>query len=247
VEEALCDSFASQLVSCGLWEWAVFVSLFWIREGRDASGRLHHAKQNRAKDLILRHFTVRNCNASSRRQFLQRIGLPWQWFEEALAYRSGYSGEVEQCVIHLFEADRKRAVQFLETMLLPKVYFFRGDADFQRIAQAFSDSPPDSLIASVLQLFSLEASIANLAHMPQADLRRSELSLKQRELQVLQDSFLFLCHAQSRAKAHRQVMLLRLTPMVPLAAVLSSCIERLRAQKDRVRALLQLTDSYRIY
>jgi nuclear pore complex protein Nup98-Nup96 len=247
VQEALCDSFASQLESCGLWEWAVFVTLFWIREGGDARGRLYRAKQTRAKELILRHFSTENANASSSRQFLQRIGLPWQWFEEALAYRCAHSGDVEQCVIHLFEADRKWAVQLLETMLLPRVYFFRGEADFRRMAQAFSDLPPDSLIASVSQLFSLEASIANLANMTDADQCRSELSLKQRELQILEDSLLLLSRVQSRAMAHQQVTLLRSTPTVPLAAVLSSCLERLRVQKDRVRALRQLTDPNRIY
>ncbi|CAM9539431.1 unnamed protein product [Scytosiphon promiscuus] len=85
---AIAEGLRFQLVSAGLWEWAVYVAL--TAEG-DADGRVVAT----ARELVLRHGhglldAPFGSPDEKRRELLQRLGVPTTWLHEAAAVRAGY-------------------------------------------------------------------------------------------------------------------------------------------------------------
>ncbi|CAN0342283.1 unnamed protein product, partial [Hapterophycus canaliculatus] len=84
---AVAEGLRFQLVSAGLWEWAVYVAL--TAEG-DADGRTAAT----ARELVLRHgYGLLGAHLGSadekRRELLEGLGVPRAWLYEAAAVRAG--------------------------------------------------------------------------------------------------------------------------------------------------------------
>ena len=120
-ETLIVDSVASQLISEGSWEWAVYASLCFVGSGT-FSRNLASARQLRARKIISRFYAPSiDPSAERRRLFLQSMGIPEQWFVEAHAYRSASEGDVFRMIDNLIRLSPKESMVALETLLIPNM------------------------------------------------------------------------------------------------------------------------------
>ena len=131
-EDILLDSFVSQLVDVNLWEWAVYVTLC-TNNVKTASRR--HDVISRAKELIMRHYTVEDdMLLVTKRQFLEnKLRIPSSWFNEALAVRDISTRSVgsspNELVKHLIACHQhKEALAVIQNEYIPQVLMFGNDA-----------------------------------------------------------------------------------------------------------------------
>jgi len=98
VEECrLLEGYAGQLVSVGLWEYAVYITLCCLQK----TSKLDVNRVRRAKEFVFRYY-----DSKSNVQFLlQQVGIPSIWLKEALAQRFGYTGDVVRHVSYLLESN----------------------------------------------------------------------------------------------------------------------------------------------
>ena len=118
-ETLIVDSVASQLISEGFWEWAVYASVCFIGSGT-FSRNSASARQLRAKKIISRFYAPSiDSSAERRRLFLQSMGIPEQWFVEAQAYRAASEGDVFRMIDNLMGFSPQESMVALETLLIP--------------------------------------------------------------------------------------------------------------------------------
>jgi Nuclear protein 96 len=236
--EALCDSYTSQLVSCGMWEWGVFTSLYMIQQGDFGSFNYNYrvSKGGRAKELVLRHFTEDDALSSARRRFLEAIGVPWHWFEEALAYRYGYEGLMVQCINHMSDVDALVTSRLLENYLLPSSFFLGTKHKVAGIAEVFHDWDHDSLAVTLPRIFSLESSVCSISGVD-SDRDKQKLQSIRSELEDVES---FLLERQSRyyGLTFQMLPMLPPVPAAPTSALVRACVNRLGVIKRRTRSLL---------
>jgi hypothetical protein len=146
-ELTLIDGYVAQLVSKGLWEWGVYVLLCSIgldnRTLSQLSGRFRTAKS-----LIGQHF--RSSNAD-KRNFLLSVGVPEEYFQEALARRYMVEGNIGFYIKHIASAGKtEEARQAFELTLLPSSLFVdnRKLDDILLLSDAFAFG--DNCLAAVL-------------------------------------------------------------------------------------------------
>lgn len=117
-EEILIDGFVAQLVSEGLWYWAVYVSMCSM-ESSPQSVVLWRFRI--VKSLICQHFKPENIE---QREFLEFHGVPKEMFEEALSFSFLTQGKIQLYLQHLSAAGKKEKTrEELENILLPKSLF----------------------------------------------------------------------------------------------------------------------------
>lgn len=122
IEEArLVDGFVAQLVSCGLWQWAIYVVL--CVQGQRKSGKLYSSelavRQHKAKQLLFAFF-----QGKQHYEFLKlKVGIPQWWFDEVLSARSVYRGNAYGYVQHLSQFSMENAMEAFELYLLPRLLF----------------------------------------------------------------------------------------------------------------------------
>ncbi|KAL3918991.1 MAG: hypothetical protein SGILL_003976, partial [Bacillariaceae sp.] len=95
-EESLIDGLKAQLLSVDLWEWAVYLSLFIMTPQVPSSSRIEWRLQQ-VRALISQHY---DGSEGSKREFLETIGVPTEWFEESLAWRSKNEHDAYSCIQH---------------------------------------------------------------------------------------------------------------------------------------------------
>lgn len=233
--EKIADSYASQLVDCGRWDLAVLVTLCGITE--QFSKESQRAKSCRAKHFVLRHY---HTGDSACRELLEKkLGLPAQWFEEALACRAGYEGDIDQCVVHLTFCDVKKAISLLEELCLPNIFFLnsKGISSATDVLAAANVMDPNSLAAAMQQYFALDEYMTDLSRM-----NDGQISADLPTLQGIADSvenMLCLRLQQCRSVSHKFLLPVATThQIIPLSVMLTSALDRLKVHKMRIRAKL---------
>ena len=158
--ESILNGFEAQLVNQGQWEWAVFVSLCQI--GPACSPETQRCKVQRAKDLVLRHFGGgggQDLPSSpsldqQRRDFLQRkLGLPSQWFDEALCYRAAATGDPVKCIDHALAFEPDLGHCMLSEYVLPGLFFDAEDKERMDWIETFADNAPRDSVARAMDFF----------------------------------------------------------------------------------------------
>jgi nuclear pore complex protein Nup98-Nup96 len=165
--EYIADGFAMQLVQQGLWDWAVFVLLCAMET---ESPDLFRWKTYRAKEVVLRYY---NYHESSRRDFLeQQVGVPPQWFEEALFFRASSQGDIAGCAKHAERFDPIMSIRLFNEFILPDHFFRFSSDECKELVTAFVESVPDeeegSLAIAMLCLNDLDHNVMSSAGCPQS-------------------------------------------------------------------------------
>lgn len=162
--EYLQNGYESQLIGCGRWEWAVFVSLCVLGHLSDEQKL---AKLKRAKDIITRYYTE---DDSMAREFLEDIlGIPSAWFAEATAYRSVYNHDLPAFVQNAMNYDVMSALAVAEYTYLPEIFFRNEQLRVSEIQTLAKCADHECLISIMVQYFLLEEKLAESSIEAQKD------------------------------------------------------------------------------
>ena len=117
-EDLIVDGVTSQLIGEGFWEWAVYASLCFIGSGTISDSSVI-ARRLRAKNIISRFYSPSvDPPSGSRRSFLQNIGVPSQWFEEAASSRCAFEGDIFGMASNL-RCSTIESIAVMEDILIP--------------------------------------------------------------------------------------------------------------------------------
>jgi nuclear pore complex protein Nup98-Nup96 len=161
-EYQIINSYVTQLLGGGLWHWAVYCVLC-VMATKNSSTELHRSwRIQQAKTLVMMNYTEADEKA---RAFLQNsCGIPPEWFEESLAYRSSSQGDSYGFISHMMNAGQiAEATAALEKTILPNVLFISKDKlpSTLKLIDAFS-SEEDNLISIVNDLAELARAVIDL-------------------------------------------------------------------------------------
>jgi nuclear pore complex protein Nup98-Nup96 len=159
--EHILDGYVAQLTSQGRWDWAVFVLLCTMESTSDEAKLW---KVARAKKLVLQSFLETDPAAASRRAFLEkRLGIPAQWFEEALAYQAAHRGEVLKYIVHSLAYNPESALEALEDLYLPNILFM-SQHEIDNLMQVIEAAAvaQDSLALAVYRFFLLDKRVREM-------------------------------------------------------------------------------------
>ena len=161
--QTILDGFGAQLAQLGLWEYAVFVNLSQIGPSSRTTQRL---KVQQAKSLVLRHFNGKDANSDVRRDFLERtLGIPSNWFEEALCYRAANIGDSFACIYHALEFDEEFGRLMFSETLLPNFFFeVEGKDRLALLEQVSGGKTSESTALAVYLFVILEDRVIEFAH-----------------------------------------------------------------------------------
>jgi len=172
-EYTLLDGYAFQLQSLGLWEWAVYVFLCVLSDTARATSMW---RIQRAKSLVLQnYFDDDNANAK-KRLFLEKLGLPSNWFEEASCYRSFSTGDTFGYIAHNLNLDPEKATKILERTLVPNILFInreKRDSILQLFERLSLKMEHQSLVSAVSTFFAICEEIEELERCYQAEIEES--------------------------------------------------------------------------
>jgi len=191
-ENLIVDSVGSQLISAGRWEWAVYSQLCSIG-GVSITGALVESRKRRAKNIVIQFFDPSSDSlAAGRRTFLEDVGVPSEWFNEALSYRCAYSGDVFEYVNNTLSFSAESASAASEKLLVPH-FLLEGSKQRRNLRSLlehlgkFSDegSKPDGC-DTTLRFLELVDRVEAISNMSQTDIAEIEdLIMESSELSFL--------------------------------------------------------------
>jgi hypothetical protein len=232
--EHILDGYEAQLASQGRWEWAVFVSLCSIGDMSDETKR---SKVQRAKNLVLQNFCVSDHTANRRRAFLEKkIGIPSEWFEEALAYQAANRGELLEYIVHLLAYDTKTALDVLEERYLPNVFFMsKHEIDhLMHVIETVAVAQEDSLAKAVYRFFILDKRVKELVDADQDEITDALPELFDNYESVEETLLSF----RSRASTGNNIGIISSAPKsIPLSCMVSEALEYLGFIRLQLEAL----------
>lgn len=188
---------------------------------------------DRAKTMVLQNY---RSNSKDRRAFLEGVGVPCVWFDEALAVQCATNGDVFGYLSHMVKVSADEACASLESTLIPNIFFMNKSdlAEARMVLDAFSvDS--ESLAGAVFDFFQIYEAIALLEKATQEEVDSSVPLLLERCDQVEQ---VFASYRFGEAKL--QGPTLRIIPdakMVPMACFLAEVLSQISLFKFQLQAL----------
>jgi hypothetical protein len=232
-EQSLIDGYVAQLVTQGNWEWAVYVSLCLL----DASSTKASVwKKQRAQSLVLQHYRNDISNAEKRRKFLESVGVPSEWFEEALALRCSTNGDAFGYLQHMMKVSTDDACITLEHILIPNMLFMNKDRLEQSrpLLEVFSVND-SSLATAMFDFFQVYENILALERSGRAEIDTAVPLL----LEACEDvGQVFAAYRSGEERL--QGPALRLIPdtkLVPMASFLAEGLSQISLFKLQLRAL----------
>lgn len=171
-ECTLLDGYAFQLQTVGLWEWAVYVFLCVLCDKTHATSTW---RIQRAKSLVLQNY-FEDDSHTKKRLFLEKLGLPSDWFEEALCYRSLTTGDTFGYIRHSLNLDPEKAIKVLERTLVPNIFFIgnqRRDSILKLFDELSSKMEHQSLVSAVSTFFAICEDIQELERCTQAEIKET--------------------------------------------------------------------------
>lgn len=221
--EHLAEGFQAQLINSGYWEWAVFVCLCEL-----AKDSHQDAKLARAKGIVLRFFNAEDPSSGPRRSFLEsRIGVPTNWFEEALANRAAYAGDTARFIDHMLLIDSASALELIDEVYIPQVVFFEADDAILLKAGSASASHEDSLAFAIFTYRRLEGKVRDFVVASRQ--KGTEPAEVDRCAKLLKEAshienIIFQRHQSLAPHSSLQPNAI---PMIPLKDALAEALERL--------------------
>jgi len=156
----LLNGYAFQLISCGKWEYAVYVMLCSI-----GNTSLREWRKYQAKQIILQHCWPEDEKINQ--MLIEKIGVPPTWFQEGLADRYANNGNTFLYVQQIKYLSMDLAREALEDHLIP-TSLFRSPEETSRcfeFLRPFSMST-DTLTATIVSLYDLSQEIEELSDDP---------------------------------------------------------------------------------
>ena len=232
-EQNLIDGYIAQLVTSGHWQWAVYVSLCLLESSTANDAAF---KKQRAKSLVTRNYGEDVYDAEGRRSFLESIGVPPEWFEEALALRCSANGDAYGYLNHMVKVSTEETCVTLEQILIPNMLFMNKDklAGARRILEVFSVDE-GTLVFAVFNFFQIYENILLLEGAS-----RAEIDSALPDLLETCESVEKVFAAYRSGEEKLQGPALRMIPdtnMVPMASFLAEGLSQVSLFKLQLRAL----------
>jgi nuclear pore complex protein Nup98-Nup96 len=230
-EQNLVDGYAAQLISQGHWEWAVYVSLF-VLDSSETSYASWKAKK--AKSLVIQNFTGALSRAEECRQFLEDVGVPSAWFEEALALRDATNGDSYGFLNHMVNVSTKEICKTLEQVLIPNMIFMNKEKldESLKLLEVFAVDK-NSLAYAVYTFFQVYQSILTLEGASSTEIEGTMPAL----LEAC-DSIEQVFVAYKSGEDRQQGKAIRFVPaLVPLSSFLAEALSQLSLFKLQMKAL----------
>jgi len=233
-EQVLIEGYASQLLSYGHWEWAVYTLLCNLGK----SQRDFRWCQSQARDIILRNFRD---HMNSQRRFLEGVGVPPGWFFEAIARQCACEGDLVGYLSHMVKVDPDEACVSLESTLIPNMLFLSKDAiiEARMVLKAFSGSNDDSLSTGVEEIFDIYEELLRLERFSREDIEEITPSLIARCETV--EKTLASYNVGKKQLQGASLGLVPGTKTVPMPCFLAESLSQISLFKLRLRALLSRT------
>lgn len=226
---SLIDSYTAQLLANGNWEWAVYVSLcsFLPLDANTLSVQ-------RAKKLVLQNYTGITTKSKSCRGFLESVGVPSQWLEEAIALRCAIGGDSHGHLCHMAQVSGENVTTTLEKTLVPNMLFMNMEELEQalKLLEVFAVED-NSLAFAVYNFFQLHQSISALDGASRGDIESAIPSLSEACRSIEQ----VLISYKSEGKTTRESSLCLTPVVVPLASFLAEAISQISLFKLQLTAL----------
>ena len=151
------DSYVNQLLSVGLWEWAVYVCICSCAVS-STRGDLKELWKDRAADIISRFYHSASDVGSNARSFLEgKAGIPSEWFDSATANNCRFAGDHDGYISAISQMDPSEALRCYEDELLPTLLFNGITDDYEGTISSLLDSDEpsaktDSVTRKVIEL-----------------------------------------------------------------------------------------------
>ncbi len=174
---------------------------------------------------------------TTQRMFLEGVGVPSVWFEEALALQCSRDGDLVGYLSHMVKVDPNEARLSLESTLIPTMLFLnkRALAEARTVLDAFSGNE-DSLTSAVNDMFSVYEEILRLERLSCGEIDEMAPLLLERCERV--EKTLVWCH-DGAMKLHAQSLrLIPATKTVPVECFLAESLSQISLFKLRLRAML---------
>lgn len=205
-EQSLLDSYVFQLLSVGMWDWAVYVSLCTFKKNELCPHVIRH-KVAMAKRIINCQYPVSiGADAKEKRTFLEDIiKIPSSWFDDSLATYCVSTFNVKGFFEFSARSSMEDALKVYEEYILAD-YLFEGDRKTcdllsQVLQSGEHKSSSLSLSRVVRDYLLLLGDVGNYLSGDQAEYTSSNLLSR---LQMLQLDLLKLesnCHQMSSWKS----------------------------------------------
>ena len=117
-------------------------------------------RKTRAKSLVLQNFRDDSPLSADKRGFLRELGVPSEWFDEALALRCAVSGDAFGYIKHMAAFDPSEACKSLEQVVIPNVLFLSKSKLKETLAlvDVFA-SAENNLVSAVVDFFQVYQNI----------------------------------------------------------------------------------------
>lgn len=230
----LLDGYAFQLQSRGLWEWAVYVFLCVLRNTTQSS----LWRIQRAKSLVLQNYFDGDDVNSEKRQFLEKLGLPSDWFEEASSYRSLTTGDAFGYIAHNLNLDSEKATKVLERALVPNILFIsRENRDsILKLFEGLSLSiESKSLVPAVSTFFDIREEIEQLERCSREEIEESVADLLE-ACEEIQQIFSFY-KAGEQKSVEDDLHIVPENYLVPMGSFLAEALHQTSHFKLQILAL----------
>jgi len=234
-EYTLLDGYAFQLQSLGLWQWAVYVFLCVLSDKTRVASSW---RIQRAKSLVLQNYCDGNGENAKKRLFLENLGLPSGWFEEALCYRSFTTGDTFGYIAHNLSLDADEATKVLERTLVPNILFInreKRDSILQLFEGLSLSVENKSLVSAVSTFFGIREEIEELERCSREEIEDSIPGLLE-ACEVIQQ--IFSSYKASEEKlVDNSLDMVPLTYLVPMGSFLAEALHQTSHFKLQILAL----------
>jgi nuclear pore complex protein Nup98-Nup96 len=170
-EYTLLDGYAFQLQSLGLWEWAVYVFLCVLCDTTQTTTSMWRIQH--AKSVVLQNYDDDDDKNANKRNFLEQLGVPSHWFEEAACYRSFTRGDTFGYIQHSIGLDPEKATNVLERTLVPNILFIpseKRDSVLELFDILSEKTEHQSLVYAVSTFFAICQDIEDLEKSPREEI-----------------------------------------------------------------------------
>ncbi len=235
LEEArLVDSYAAQLLDSECWEWAVFVQFCSLTT---ACTDNPSSRFRKAKEMVLTYFTPTHPGARAIRSFLEnKVGVPKEWFEEALALRCATNGDILGFVLHASSFAMERALQTLECIFLPNLFFMStGDIEASMKLLQACDSCGSPLAEALNYFFDLSNEVRWISQASREVIVEQLPFLIETAREI--EATLVSYQAKSKTLSPSSLSVYPDYRMVPMESFLAEAITGLSQLKLQLRAL----------
>ena len=232
-EQSLVDGYVAQLITQGHWDWAVYASLCLFDTSK---ANYSEWKRLRAKTLVIQNYWDGLPNAEGCRQLLEGVGVPSEWFEEALALRCSTNGDFYGYLNHMVQVSPETACATLEHILIPNMLFMNKEklAEAHRLLEVFSGDK-SSLASAVFSFFQVYQNILLLEGASRTEIEVAMPALFETCEEVEQ---VFAAYRLGEEKL--QGPPLRLVPhttSVPMASFLAEALSQISLFKCQLKGL----------